>query len=109
MRTVASEKEIQSAILEYLNLQRNCVAWRFNRGAMAGEYKGKRRFTVFGPPGCSDILGVLNGRFLAIEVKRPGNEPTVDQQAFLDSVSHAGGIAAVAHSLDELIEKVFGK
>ena len=99
---LATEKEIQRAILEWLA----CIkvfAWRQNRGAMSGAHKGKPWFVRFGPPGQSDILGVVPslGRFLAIEVKRVGKQPTEDQQGFLDRVTAAGGIAFVAHSLEE--------
>jgi hypothetical protein len=60
------------------------------------------------PPGTSDILGVArDGRFIAIEVKRPpvvrdgrtitaGGTPTEEQLAFLAEVWRRGGIAGVA-------------
>lgn len=54
-------------------------------------------------PGIADILGCYKGRFLAIEVKRNGKEPTELQQAFLDAVKEAGGIAFVARSVDDVI------
>jgi hypothetical protein len=65
---------------------------------------GKRRFVRFnGAKGCSDILGILpGGRFMAVECKLPGNRPTADQQAFLDAVRTAGGLAVVVHDVAEL-------
>jgi len=100
------ERDIQKVILDYLA----CIkvfAWRQNRGAMKGAHKGKGWFVRFGPPGQSDILGVLpGGRFLAIEVKRIGESPSDDQQRFLDRVNAAGGIAIVAHSLKECQEQL---
>jgi len=53
--------------------------------------------------GISDIIGVLNdGRFLAIEVKRPRGKPTKAQQFFIDQVNEAGGLAFVARSLEDV-------
>lgn len=95
------EREIQSLILQWLNLQYGCKAWRSNTGAVVREYKGKKRFTRFGQAGMPDIIGIYRGRFLAIEVKRPGNKATMEQQMFLDGISRMGGLAFVAFSLDD--------
>lgn len=43
-----------------------------------------------------DMVGQPVAVFVAIEVKRPGGKPTEEQQNFLNAVSDAGGIAAVA-------------
>ena len=58
--------------------------------------------------GVSDIIGCLpkTGRFLAIEVKRPGNKPTAEQQQFIDIINDAGGLAFVAHSIEEVQTKL---
>jgi hypothetical protein len=101
------EKDIQRQCLEWLRL-RGVLAWRANSGAMTATYKGKTRFLKFnGIDGLSDIVGVLpGGRFLACEVKRPGNTPTEDQEHFLGLVRDAGGLAVVVTSVDELIREV---
>ena len=91
------EREIQRVILDWLKLQ-GIFAWRQNTGAVT---EGKR-FIRFSIPGCADILGVLpGGRFLALEVKRPGHPPTPEQYAFLRSIERAGGLAAVVTSLED--------
>lgn len=100
-RTPPLEREIQKAIIEWLNLQYGCKAWRSNTGAVVREYKGKKRFTRFGQPGMSDIIGIYRGRFLAVEVKRPGNRPTTEQALFLQEIRTLGGIAFVATSVDD--------
>lgn len=62
------------------------------------------RFGV-GNPGGSDLIGWTSaGRFLAIEVKRPGKNPTKEQRDFLDAVTLAGGIAGVARSVEDAME-----
>lgn len=112
------ESAIQREILAYLATVPGVVAWRANVGAMRGEHKGKRWFVRFGAPGMSDLVGwretpvvrLMGGldlhmtmpRWLAIEVKRPGEHPTPAQLAFLERVRRAGGIALVAYSLDDV-------
>ena len=106
---VPLERAIQRAILEWLNLQWGCKAWRSNTGAVVREYKGKKRFTRFGHPGIADIIGVYRGRFLAVEVKRPGNRPTLEQEAFLSEITALGGIAFCATSLDDCMQQMAGR
>ena len=106
------EVEIMKAILAYLRVVPGVVAWRQNTGAMFGEHNGKRWAVRFGVPGMSDILGWRSLRLkildapiaqaLAIEVKREGTHPTVEQQAFLETVRRAGGIALVARNVDDV-------
>lgn len=52
-----------------------------------------------------DIIGLLpTGKFLAVECKRPGEEPRPNQELFLDDVRRHGGVGVVAHNLEELQE-----
>lgn len=55
--------------------------------------------------GVSDIIGCIpkTGRFLAIEVKQPGGKATAEQQQFIEMINAAGGLAFVAHSVDEVV------
>ncbi len=49
--------------------------------------------------GVPDIIGMLrDGRFLAIDVKRPGEKATEDQERFLAMVAKAGGVSGTAES-----------
>lgn len=101
------EADLQRNILQLLRLK-GILAWRQNQGGLKAEYHGKKRFVRFASmPGISDIIGVLpGGRFLAIEVKRPGEVPTVEQTAFLDMVRANGGFVVIATSLDGVIRKL---
>ena len=56
------------------------------------------------PAGSSDLIGICNGRFVAIEVKLPGQKPRPDQANFLEHVKKMGGIAGVATSVQEAID-----
>jgi hypothetical protein len=86
------------------------VAWayRFNTGAQVIETPkangGKsRRFIRYAFPGCADILGQLvDGRFLAVEVKTRLGKATKEQQAFIASVNGARGLGVIARSVDDV-------
>jgi hypothetical protein len=58
--------------------------------------------------GSSDLIGIVApmGKFLALEVKRPGEKASEQQQKFLEVVRMAGGIAAVVTSVEEAIAAV---
>lgn len=104
------EADVLAAILEYLSLCRR-VAW-FKRmnvgGALQENSDGSHRYIAFAFKGCSDIIGQMkDGRFLAIECKRPGKNATPDQWQFLCEVNRANGIGIVATSIED-VRRVFG-
>lgn len=99
------EREIQKSILDYLSL-RKINAWRTNSGISFSSYKEKQFITRLAPRGTSDIIGFLNdGRFLGIEVKKPGGKVSDDQDIFLNKINRAGGVGFVAYSIDDVIRK----
>lgn len=70
------------------------VVFRNNTGKLQDA---RGRWVDFGLcVGSSDLIGWYHGRFLAIEVKRPGKSATRHQENFIDAVNNAGGIAFVA-------------
>ena len=103
----ASEANVQKAVLGYLAAH-PAVAWahRMNTGvAVVPETeKTRRRFIRFAFKGCSDIIGQLrDGRFLAVECKRPvGGTVTDDQMAFIERVRGANGVAGVVRSVEDV-------
>lgn len=60
--------------------------------------------------GSSDLIGwaTPSGKFVAVEVKTPIGRATPEQQAFIDAVNKAGGIAFIARSSQEALEKLRG-
>lgn len=102
------EKDIERAILLYLELLPECFAWKNDNVGIYDPRKKTYRKVVskFKPAGVADIIGIYMGKFLAIEVKRPGGKTTEHQKAFLEQIKISGGIAFVAHSVDEVIEKL---
>jgi hypothetical protein len=78
--------------------------WRNNTGVT----RIGRRFIRFGYPGSSDWLGICpDGRFLAVECKRPeGGRLTAKQRDFLDCIRRYGGVALVVTGVNDLLEKL---
>lgn len=87
----ATEADIQRVILHYLGL-RGALATRINSGAVKTE---GRFFRLNSSPGCSDILCCFAGKYIALEVKRPGKKATAAQESFLAAVRRAGGVGEV--------------
>lgn len=61
----------------------------------------KRHGTAFGRAGEPDLYGSWRGRHFEVEVKRPGEQPTVLQRARLKEWAISGAITGVAHSVEE--------
>jgi hypothetical protein len=106
--TQPKESHIQKTILDYLTVHR-VFAYRNNTGAVAADYKGKKqfvpekkRFIRFGVKGGPDIVAVIKGQFIGIEVKRPGQVQTAAQAAFETSLTLAGGKYILAHSFKDV-------
>lgn len=98
-----SEKDTQRAILSWLVLNRIFV-WKQNN---VGIKKPDGQYIPVQLKGISDILGILpDGKFLAIEVKGHNKKLSVHQKEFLDKINLNNGIGFVAHSVDEVIEKL---
>jgi hypothetical protein len=97
------EKDIQRGILDYLTLKGHFVHI-IKAGGFKKSYKGKDYFIRTAKKGTVDLLGVTKaGRALAIEVKRPGGKPTLEQQEFLADYNKRGGLGLVAYSVDNVI------
>lgn len=60
--------------------------------------------------GLSDLLGCVNGRFIAIEVKLPGKERklTKYQSKFLEEIESQGGLAFLASDIEQAIQLIGG-
>jgi hypothetical protein len=95
------EKDIENLLLKYLNILPNTFAWKNNTTGVYDEKRGVYRSTKnkWAIKGVSDILGIHNGRMLAIEVKTASGRVTKEQAQFIDRVIKLGGIAGVARSV----------
>jgi hypothetical protein len=96
-----SETKLVKEILLALGNEPDFICWRNNTGKLA-DVNG--RWVTYGlGVGSADIIGVLApwGRFVAIEVKRPGAKQRPEQLNWMRAVVRNGGVYAVAHSVDE--------
>ena len=115
------EADIQSAILCALGRQDvrmvqkrgRCIAekdglykapgsvfWRANCGGLSITGRPMRG----NPAGTADILGVVNGRPVALEVKRPSGKQSENQAHWQRAWEAAGGLYAVVRSVREAVE-----
>ena len=101
-RPKEKESDIQRAILDWLAWNK-IFHYRNNSGAMGGVYKGKKWFLRFGASGSPDIICVIKGQFLGIEVKAPKGRQGEDQKEFQRKLELAGGKYILAFSLDDVI------
>lgn len=94
------ESEIQKQIIDWLEWSGHLVVKINNVGI-------RKENGSFIPPrqrGVSDLLVCKKGgHFVAIEVKVPGNTPTLYQKNFIDDVKRCGGRAIVAYSLNDVV------
>ena len=115
------ESDLQAQIVDYLRAQqaRGRIVWfaRCNGGTVLSVRQGRRSYTRFyalylrgaepASKGMADLHGMFpDGRYFALEVKRPGEKPTPEQLAFLAAVRENGGIAAVVHGFED-VARVF--
>ena len=79
-------------------------AWRNNSVGIFDRSRGIYRTAP--KKGVSDILACFKGQLIAIEVKIGKDRLSPEQTGFLKSIQHAGGIAFVATSYENFLEKL---
>ena len=112
LRIAPSEQAIRSDIRLTLGLDPDVVLWRNNVGLLDRPSGGRVRYGL--AVGSSDLIGIITtlfdgcrvGRFLALEVKRPGERATKDQLLFLHLVQARGGVGAVVGSPTQAVAVV---
>lgn len=104
----STEKATQKAILDYLTYK-GIFHYRQNTGAFQSQYKGKNSFVKFGTPGAPDIVMVVDGVYVGIEVKdsartcSPIDLLNENQKLFKQNLERAGGKYIIARSLDDVM------
>jgi Holliday junction resolvase len=83
------EKEITKAIRDFLTAL-GIFHWKQMQGM--GSVKG-----------VPDIVGIFQGKMLAIEVKAPKGKASEHQKFFIQAINRHGGIAFVARSIEDVI------
>lgn len=84
------EQDIQKEIIDFLE----------SKGFIPIKHNN---IGIYARAGVPDILCCSNkGRFIGIEVKRPGQKPKPIQQAFIDAINKVNGVAFYAVSVEEV-------
>jgi hypothetical protein len=53
--------------------------------------------------GSADLIGwTKTGRFLSVEVKRPGGKPSAQQIHWMEQVNKSGGLAGICWSVEDV-------
>ena len=81
---------------------RRIIRWLHAEGHFAIKIHG----SAMQRAGLPDIIACVKGRYVGIEVKRPGNGPTPLQKLRLQNIRDAGGIAGVAACLEDAVALV---
>ena len=63
-----------------------------------------KRMIQFGFPGSPDIIAIVRGYFLGIEVKGPKGKQRESQAAFEQNVKYSGGYYVLAYSVEDVEE-----
>ncbi len=83
------ESTIVEQIIRYLKTVPDAFCWKEHGG-------------MYGTAGIPDIVGCINGRFVAFEVKVSGGKTTKLQNYTIGEIQRAGGVAGVVHSVEEV-------
>jgi len=125
-----AEHRLQQQILAAIGSRPGVLVWRQNVGkapsawqvlpmALArwlrssmGElpvgpvYISSGRLVSYGTTGMADIMCVVGGRLVAIEVKAPKGRQSLAQVAWQRALEAAGGVYVVARSVDDAVAAV---
>lgn len=105
-----SEKEIQKAIIQYLQILENkgkCYFIRAN--SFAGAIKRKNGSTGWiknNKVGCPDIVCCANGRFIGLEVKNEKGKMSANQEEAKALIEKVGGSYYVVRSINDVQEVI---
>lgn len=94
------ESALQAAVRVALGTVPDLCLWRNSVGSPDGVHH-------YGlPKGSADLIGILAGRFIAIELKSDTGRLRPEQVTWLACVRRFGGFAAVIRSVPEAIEAI---
>jgi penicillin-binding protein-related factor A (putative recombinase) len=99
-----TEKQIENEILNFLKTM-GVFCWKNQSVGIFDPVKKvyRKSNNVHHIKGVADILGIIHGRFLAIEVKSETGSLTTEQKIFLKTINDEGGVAFVARSVEQTL------
>lgn len=97
--------ELTKTIIFDMYWVREGCAYRINNGAV---YDVKRQTYRKGVQrrGIPDIIGIINGRFIGIEVKIGRDRQSAHQKEIEKEITDAGGVYFIAKSYDDYLDKI---
>jgi len=99
------EADIQTDIKDALLKSGLAIVCKVKTNGLLRGSNG-RRYSM-GQDGMLDLYGMTKtGRYFEIEVKMPGEKPTIDQKQRIEKIQRYGGIAGWATSIDEALEVI---
>ena len=90
---MSKEQDIQTKIKNYIS----------SIGGLPVKFNN---IGIYAKAGVSDILACIKGKFVAIEVKKPGGKPSKLQEQFINAVNSIGGFAFWADNLQDVKDKL---
>ena len=86
------------------DIQKEIVTWAQKNGIWVVKYPGG----IFGTTGTPDLILCVKGRFLALEVKKPGKPPKKIQEYRQNEIRKSSGISEIVVSLEEAVKVIEG-
>jgi len=86
------EKNIENQIKRYLD--------------RLGCWYMKVHGSAFQKAGVPDLIACIGGRFVGIEVKRPGGRVSPLQKLNIEEIQRSGGVAFVAYSVEDVRREI---
>jgi VRR-NUC domain. len=86
------EKNIENQIKRYLD--------------RLGCWYMKVHGSAFQKAGVPDLIACIGGRFVGIEVKRPGGRVSPLQKLNIEEIQRSGGVAFVAYSVEDVQREI---
>lgn len=103
-----TEKIIENSILQFLR-SLGVYCWKNQSIGVWDSTKQvyRKSKNSFHIKGVSDVLGVIEGRLIAIEVKNDKGKLSPEQRIFLTRINQEGGVAFVARSIDQVARELY--
>lgn len=103
-----SEAVVKKSITEYLNLQEKMGKCYFVRNnSFAGrllDKLGRMHYVQQGKTGSPDIIALIGGKFVGIEVKSSIGKMSDEQKQAQVQIEKLGGIYRLARSIDDIAD-----
>jgi len=98
------ESVLQKGIMEYLGWREDALRlYWFRAGSGAMKLESGRYFKT-GRPGVPDIVVIMKGRFIGLEVKTPKGRQSEAQEKAQNQIQRAGGEYYIVRSISDVKE-----